>query len=128
MSAATSLETQATRPPLQLFPDKRVSESRTTRAAEAGALPESGQWNRCEPRGRRQPCRLLSAVTTQEGNRFQFTRLCFLQGALNIFRFTGRRQANQHISRKAKCRHLASENFVEAIIVARGSEKSAVAG
>src|SRR4030095_2724171 len=50
----------------------------------------------------------------------------FVQRALDISRFAGSRQANQQISWKAESRHLASENFVEAIIIARGSEKSAI--
>jgi hypothetical protein len=47
--------------------------------------------------------------------------------ALHIFRFAGSSQANQHVTRRAKGRYLACENFIETIIVAHGSEQSAIA-
>jgi hypothetical protein len=47
--------------------------------------------------------------------------------ALHIFRFAGSSQANQHVTRRAKGRHLACENFIEAIFVARGNGQSAIA-
>src|SRR5438132_2053406 len=46
--------------------------------------------------------------------------------ALHIFRFAGSSQANQHVTRRAKGRHLACEDFIEAIFVARGNEQSAI--
>jgi hypothetical protein len=48
--------------------------------------------------------------------------------ALHIFRFAGSGQANQHVTRRAKGRYLACENFIETIIVAGGSENAPVAG
>src|SRR5205823_13334940 len=45
----------------------------------------------------------------------------------NIPGLAGSCQANQQISWKAKSRYLASENLVEAVIVAGGGEKAAIA-
>ena len=54
-------------------------------------------------------------------------RFRFLQRALNISGFAGSGQANQHVTRQTKGRYLACENFIKTIIVARGSEQSAIA-
>src|SRR5947208_13452726 len=38
----------------------RIRSSRIARGAEAGALPEFWQWNRCEPKDRHWPCQWLN--------------------------------------------------------------------
>ncbi len=60
-------------------------------------------------------------------DRFQFARFRFLQRAQDIFRLARSRQANERISRLTKCRYLACENFIEAVIVCGRSEKPAIA-
>ena len=68
-----------------------------------------------------------SAVASEKCDRFQLARFCFFQRALDIFGFPGSRQANEQIAGHTKGGHLACENFVESIIIARGSQQRAVA-
>ena len=58
---------------------------------------------------------------------FSLARFRFFQRAPDVFRFAGSRQADEHVARHAERRNLTGKNFIESIIVACGSEKSAIA-
>ena len=64
---------------------------------------------------------------SEKCDRFQLARFRFFQRAPDIFGFPGSRQANEQIAWNTKGGHLASENFIESIIIARGSQQSAIA-
>jgi hypothetical protein len=64
---------------------------------------------------------------SQGGQSFSVRPLPLLEARFTFFRFAESRQANQHITRRAKGRYRACENFIETIIVAHDTEQSAIA-